>query len=444
MRTPNFCVYRCISLQTLSRWFNSQIFWLECSNKSSDVVSKAFLNSGEGIRSGYVIDQSMDKSIQIVHGRESILRMQPMLIELSARCGQAGAMNDLEYFMTRPSVLKKTPHLVLVMAEGAVSAENATADQVVGAALLYEYLVLGRGLRIYATDETTGRRSLVAPPSLRYKAAAMMSGALLDRGVHVALISFRDEATSAFPEVVHDKKIASRWAWREREVISYLPLESTFDATLAKIERRTRKNLRYYRRRAEMELGCIFLPEAEIGKAEFLALNRASMYAVPDRIAEWRYDSSKSLSGPVLMGIKDRDGRWLGIVGGRRHNGKMEIHWQMNRSDLPLSSLSTVLRSYLIEYEISRGTQSLYVEGGTKQALADSFTRERSTDLIVLQRSLTAFLLRKVARFVIPSENMLSQMLIEKGLVWHHSGERISPSSPQSTTAKTESASEAS
>ena len=50
------------------------------------------------------------------------------------------------------------------------------------------------------------------------------------------------------------------------------------------------------------------------------------------RSQSWRYDSLKDVETPLLMGMKDKDGRWLSLLGGRRHHDGTEILWQMNRT----------------------------------------------------------------------------------------------------------------
>jgi hypothetical protein len=61
-------------------------------------------------------------------------------------------------------------------------------------------------------------------------------------------------------------------------------LETTVDAALPAIGQRTRSNLRYYRRRAETRLGCTFLPEIKVLRAEVLTFNRQCMYADGDDV----------------------------------------------------------------------------------------------------------------------------------------------------------------
>src|SRR5260370_22680415 len=122
-------------------------------------------------------------------------------------------------------------------------------------------------------------------------------------------------------------------------------------------------------------------------REEYLAFNRECMYPVAEYVAAWRYDTQKTLTEPVLMGMKDKDGRWLGILGGRRYKDRMEILWQMNRDGLPTYSLSTVMRSYCMEHEIGRGMKRLYFEGGTSHPLHNSFVEEALMDLVGVRQA---------------------------------------------------------
>jgi hypothetical protein len=364
-------------------------------------------------------------TIHIVRGCDSILRLQGVLAELSARCGQPGVMDDVGYFLSKPGTLRRIPHLLLFSKATELDLKRLTADDLLGAVLLYRYMVLGCGIGMFSTNDRSGRGTLVAPEGLRSAIATMASRSLLDRGVLAVLISFRDGDTANRKEgldksqsfggaTANDK--TARWAWRERETPDYLPLEETFDATLARIGTRTRRNMRYYRKRAEAELGCVFLPEVQIGKREFLDFNRECMYAVPAKVAAWRYESLKYLETPLFMGIKDGKGRWLSLLGGRRHRDGTEILWQMNRSGLLAYSLSIVMRSYFVEHEIAHGMTKLYMEGGTAHPMRFSFVSDKVTDLVVLRRSRLGLVLPTLAHLFIKPDNELALMLLDKSL----------------------------
>jgi hypothetical protein len=346
-------------------------------------------------------------------------------MDFSSRCGEAGAMHDLAYFLSKPGALPRIPHLLLVGTPD-LDVRNPDLDDLLGFLLIFEQQVFGRGLGAFATNDRSGRSTLIAMPSHRSRVAALASRALLDRGAHLILMSFRaDEVavSSAAPDppllaVPANGKSVARWAQRERTIPGYLPLSATFDGTLARIGQRTRSNLRYYRRRAEAVLGCTFLPQIEVSREEVLAFNRECMYAAPAEVVGWRYDSLQDLSEPVFMGVKDGDGQWLSMLGGRRYLDRSEVLWQLNREGFAPHSLGIVMRSYFIENEIAHGSRRLYIEGGTPHPIKFSFLPEHLTDLVVVRRSLGATVMRSVALRYISRENELSHMLGANDLDW--------------------------
>lgn len=348
----------------------------------------------------------------------NILRMQPALAELALRCGEPGALDDVEFFLSWLGVRNKAP-LILSLP----SRDQAGALE--GAVLFYEHRVARCGLRIFAPFDSTGRRTLVSDAVDSMDFAMMACRTLLKRGAQGVLISFRHEGTTLDPALV--ESLAStrrpfRWASRQREIPDYLKLEATVDKTLALIGSRTRNHLRYYRRRAENQLGCEFVPEPKISREEFLALNRISAYPATDEIAMWRYDSLNALNDPAFYGLRDRDGNWLSLIGGLHSSGNMETYWQMNRYDLKQYSLSTVMRSFVIEHEISRGTGRLYFEGGTSHSMSHSFVHKRCTDLLILRQTLVGRMVPAMVKRYVPPENPLHEFLEEPDLVWRSVG----------------------
>ena len=91
----------------------------------------------------------------------------------------------------------------------------------------------------------------------------------------------------------------------------------------------------------------------------------------------------------------------------------------MNRADLPASSLSTVVRAYLIEDEVRRGTTRLYIEGGTPHSMRGSFASERVFELTVKRNSAAVRFLERFAPVVFPPKNYLAQTLVMHDLVWN-------------------------
>ena len=368
--------------------------------------------------------------VQLLRDRDSILRSKVILDELAARSGQLGARDDLEFRLEfnrfSPGSKRKRPCLLLISETCGLAAPHDAVRGYIGAILLFEYTLLGLGLRLYTTTDTTGRRTLIAPAAYRSRLAALASRALVAGGAQAVVMSIQSgtEEASMQPEIEAEMADApaglpAEWSLIERKNPVYLPLADTYDSTLAAIGKKTRTQLRYYRRRAERELSCRFIPEAAISLDDFIAFNRQCMYPVSDAIARWRYEGRRLVERPFLQGLKDRDGQWLSIVGGRRQGDFTELEWQCNRTHLPASSLSTVIRSYLIEHEISLGMKRLYFEGGTPTSLRQSFVVEGAADLTVCRKTLYMRLVRRFAHLLFPPKNQMAQIFLDQTLTWH-------------------------
>jgi len=366
--------------------------------------------------------------VYIVKGRDEVLRLGEKLIAFSERCGQVGAMQDLSFFVTKPGKLPRTPYVLLVSKSADLDVSQPDLDALLGALLIFEFKAMGMGTGAFATNDRSGRSTLIARPEDRLSLAALCNRTLLDHGAQIILMSFRGalEGAESGKEMAGDATIpmrttsesVARWTSRKRTIPGYLPLAKTFDATLAKVGQRTRSNLRYYRRRAELRLGCAFLPEIDVTRDELLAFNRECMYTVSEQIAGWRYDSLKALSNPIFMGIKDGEGRWLSMLGGRRYHDRSEILWQLNRDGYGADSIGTVMRSYCIEHEIGLGSRRLYIEGGTPHPIRFSFVPEELIDLAVMRKTVSARVMQTIARRYISGDNELSLILRENDLEW--------------------------
>ena len=369
---------------------------------------------------------SKNRTVHFVTGQDAVLRYSAKLVEFSECCGQTGSMHDLAYFLSKPGALPRLPYLLLV-GPADLDIENPDRDDLQGAVLIFEQQIAGVGLGAFATNDRSGRSSLVARAEDRAQVAGLACRALLDRGAHVVLMSFRtgdgDGQARAIEHALGsgaNGKTLARWAQRERTIPGYLPLSDTLDATLAGMGAHTRRNLRYYRRRAEAELGCVLIPRVDASTNEVLAFSRECMYPVSAAVTAWRYNSLKGLDRPICMGIKDRNGRWLSILGGRRYLDRTEILWQLNRDGLANYSLGTVMRSYFIEYEIALGARRMYTEGGTPHSMKFSFVPETLNDLVLMRRTMAAKAMQRIASLMIAKDNELSHMLSAEGLEWQH------------------------
>jgi hypothetical protein len=200
-------------------------------------------------------------------------------------------------------------------------------------------------------------------------------------------------------------------------------LADTLDQTLAALGRHTRRNFRAYRRRAEADLGAEFVAHVEMSLEEFLEVNRRSTNPAPESLTEWRYGfhgRTTPEDGTMFAGIRAADGRWLSLIGGRRHGSTTEIDWQMNLAGLPRYSLSTVMRAYLLDHEIALGTRRLMFPGGTPHPMRNALGSSRITDIVaVRRRSARAWLLGRLSRWIFPETNLLHTALRDEGMIWN-------------------------
>jgi len=230
---------------------------------------------------------------------------------LSRRTGQSGAMDWLNYFVSSTDSLEKIPYLLLVGygPEGSLDVNSVTSAEVLGAVLIYEYRFAGFGTKVFSTDDTEGIRTVIAPDVLRIKVADIALRRLMRLGAVTAMISV-DGGTQRRRGPISNKYSPFKFAMRTRTMPHHLMLGRTYDETLGTMGQHTRRNFRYYRRRAEKELGVTFVPQVEMDREEFLEMNRRSTNPIETAVAEWRYSLHERRVSPddiVLAGLRGSD-----------------------------------------------------------------------------------------------------------------------------------------
>lgn len=314
------------------------------------------------------------------------------LEELALRCGQHGAMNYLEHFITMQAARDRSPVLLLCR----------TADQELDwAVLIYELAPLGLRTGIYTTDEISGYRTVIATPRARAAAASAAATALLAEGAQAILIScltHDNDVDFALPKTVP----ACHWAVRQRTVVRTLIVrDRTYKTMLKSLGKATRFNLGYYRRRLARRMHCEFVADARgmFSPAEIEALNASSLNPFKPELAKQQYANACRARGGFLVGLRNGDGLWLSLVGGWRQAQTTVLLWQMNRAGFERDSLGIVMRGYFLEHEINCGAQEIIFYGGTPNSIEHSFAQETATDLIILRRSLRSTAIAAVAWF---------------------------------------------
>jgi len=333
-------------------------------------------------------------NVRVLKGRKAILEHSALLEDLAARCGQPGAMNWLGYFLEAPEARRKTPYLVLTVRPG-----GAEFEQVESAALLFEYHIAGVGTGAFTTDDMAGFRTVIAPEGSRARVAAQAANVLLQHGAHHLLLSYANDPSDTGMASLELGHVVD-WAERRRVSDNTLALEASFNATLAKLGKNTRRNLRYYRKKLTEKTPCEFVADARgiLSETELAKLNQRSLNPVPEAKLLLRHASACDLPGSFLMGIRIAEGEWLSLAGGWRQDGLTVLNWQMNTAGYEKESLCTVMRSMLIEHEVEHGTRRIVFYGGTTHSMRHAFEQETVCDLLVRRHSVQGAALRMAAR----------------------------------------------
>ena len=364
-----------------------------------------------------------EPTFYFLRGKESILRMHGVLVELCSRSGQTGAMDHIALFLDSILNENKTPSVVLAARRAGADPFLLGVDDLLGAALVYEYAVLGRATGVFVTEDGAGGRTVMAAPAERSPIAIRVCEHLLGQGARIALVSYKEEVNPQRQdeEIARQvKRNGTVWGSRVRDVSTYMEIRPTFQETLAQLGRHTRRNLRYYRRRTESELGCEFYPEVRtaMSKEEFGDLNRHSTHPVEERVMARRYEDLSRFPESFCIGIRAKDGRWLSLMAGRRHHGYTEVDWQLNRAGMERLSLGTAVRSYFLENEIAFGTKRLYFEGGTPHTMRHSLVTEEAVDMVALRPSWDVRLVSRLARSRWGKNNFLLLTLADPSIRW--------------------------
>ena len=351
------------------------------------------------------IDSSIEMSLDGTHVRHlrgvpEILAHKHLLEDFAAKIGQHTSMHGLGFRLEHDYARNKVPHLISVVAGLDVSAP-LTLDSLLGCVLFFEYRLWSWNTGFFATGDSSGISSVIAPPGIRAQVAARAASTILRKG-KIALACFRSDSGSldgiAFPA-----EQQGLWAAQVRGVQDHLHLGPTYDRTLERLGKRTRTHLRYYRKRVEANTGCLFIADAApyISKSQLASINLTSLKPISQSILDLQFHAAAERPGGFLCGLRARDGGWLSLAGGWRQNHTSLVQWQMNASKLQHLSLCTAFRAYLIEHEVSLGTTTLRFHGGTTHSMVHSFRQEYAVDLLLRRTGpFLAFLVRLVPRLV--------------------------------------------
>ena len=149
-----------------------------------------------------------------------------------------------------------------------------------------------------------------------------------------------------------------------------LELPDDYETFLAGIGPHTRRNLRYYRRKAEAE-GIRFIPTIDLEEYEQAIEAMREVTDFPHDAIRQARDRRffQALGEPLLVGLHGSNGQFVSILAAVRFEKCLHILSQLNDQSLRRMSISVVLRSYLIEEAIKLGFTSIHFVNGSSPML---------------------------------------------------------------------------
>ena len=136
------------------------------------------------------------------------------------------------------------------------------------------------------------------------------------------------------------------------------------------------------------------------------ALHGASTHPVPHARARRFEAAIRATPGYFAMGVRDGAGQWLSYLSGWRQPEGTFVEWQLNHKAFEARSLSTVMRTCLIEHEAACGVPQIVFVGGTSQALGRYGAPERCFDILATQEGVRGFLARHLVTRLRPQSRI--------------------------------------
>jgi Acetyltransferase (GNAT) domain len=300
-------------------------------------------------------------AVQVLRGSKAVAGMGSEIAELCERTGQgSNPLLRLDFFLGRVALFPGNQPVVLLI---------RSAERLQGVVYLYEKTFCGFPTGYFrGFDHLTGESSVIGDEQDRSSLLRVAIHQLfVQASARVAWATVREtvaEPSASSRQDVQRVRVETCGIRREHR----LKLSDTFATTLSRFGQHTRRNLRYYRRRAEKELKASFHPELTTQESDtaLQQLSTRSFQPFPISVAEWRKMDGllRSQPGYFAVGLC-ANGEWISYLVGIRAGKLTYVFLQINHDGFARYSLSTVLRSYFFEQEIGRGQAEIKFVNGT-------------------------------------------------------------------------------
>jgi hypothetical protein len=290
-----------------------------------------------------------------------------------------------QFFLASLCAHRWKPHVVVVSRNQRIS----------GLFYCKEFIVAGVRTGIVYFDDALG--AMVAAP--KEEAASVIRSAvelLLKRMVGHRFLVPVSRLTPLW-----SVQSAADLDFRRSEPHDHLELPRSYQEFLAKLGPRTRRNFRYYRRRSELS-GNEFI--SDFAFEDFCCAARRlfpkAAYARSRDNFERCLAMIETMPSRVLVGLRRKGGEWISLASGWHVGDRTILVAQLNDRDCGRDSVSSVLRSYLIESLIDRGIRELIFWAKSSSPLGTYCTSPEIFSVYIDSRSLPWRLFRQACVMV--------------------------------------------
>jgi hypothetical protein len=337
-----------------------------------------------------LVDGVEGYTVDLLRGEQRIRRCEAEIQELRQRVGLfQNPLLSLDFFLGRVKLFPGNQPVVLLV---------RSAERLEAAVYLFEKKWLGLPTGYFRSfDHFTGESCVVAPEHSRLALLQVAFYRLFERmEVRVAWATVGLSAAEPIADS-QQRRHGARYEVSSHCREHRLLLAESFEQTLGRFGQHTRRNLRYYRRRAEKDLNAVFYSELSVaeGKQALEQLSLSAFQPFPISLDEWRKMDGLLRTQPGFFSIGLRSGeQWLSYLVGMRSGDHTYVLMQINHNGFSRYSLSTVLRSYFFEHEITRGQTEIKFVNGTC-ALFQRVCEPNTCVTVSARRGLVAFVIFK-------------------------------------------------
>jgi hypothetical protein len=264
-----------------------------------------------------------------------------------------------EYFLSQLSINARPS--VVVCREGSA---------IVGVVYAYELLLRGFPTGWVFGGDEMGRGLVVCKPTREREILDLSCEHLVQNGIHAARLSWqcREQVFPGLKSKSRDLNTTTDIRYRPIGDLLTLPID--YQDFLKTLGSHTRRNLRYYRRKAEA-MGIRYVPS--LSRVEYEDAVRRLCHSVNFSHSAERSERDERffelVEQPVLIGLRNRNGDYVSVLAAIQFGSRIHVLSQLNDSTLGRLSLSLVLRSYLLEGAIERGCRSIHFLNGISPML---------------------------------------------------------------------------